>query len=40
MCASTTTVFISDPRNGDRFVEIRKEMFKDGNYPGTCATRS
>src|SRR3712207_5381153 len=29
----TMTVFISDPRNGDRFIEIRREMFPDGNYP-------
>ena len=32
----TMTVFINDPRNGDRFVEIRKEMFPDGNYPGSA----
>jgi 2-iminobutanoate/2-iminopropanoate deaminase len=29
----TMTVFITDARNGDRFVEIRKEMFPDGNFP-------
>ncbi len=29
----TMTVFISDPRNGDRFVEIRKEFFAAGHYP-------
>src|SRR5215212_760384 len=28
----TMTVFINDPRNGDRFIEIRKEMFPDGNF--------
>jgi 2-iminobutanoate/2-iminopropanoate deaminase len=32
----TMTVFITDVRNGDRFVEIRKEMFPDGNYPGSA----
>ena len=32
----TMTVFIKDPRHGDRFVEIRKEMFPDGNYPGSA----
>ena len=32
----TMTVFIKDPRNGDRFIEIRKEMFPDGNYPGSA----
>ncbi len=32
----TMTVFINDPRNGDRFVEIRKEMFPDGRYPGSA----
>jgi 2-iminobutanoate/2-iminopropanoate deaminase len=30
------TAFINDPRNGDRFVELRKEMFPDGNYPGSA----
>ena len=30
------TVFIKDPRYGDRFVEIRKELFPDGNYPGSA----
>ena len=29
----TMTVFISDPRHGDRFVEIRKEIFADGKFP-------
>ena len=32
----TMTVFITDPRNGDRLTEIRKEIFKDGNYPGSA----
>ena len=32
----TMTVFINDPRLGDRFVEIRKEMFPDGNYPASA----
>jgi 2-iminobutanoate/2-iminopropanoate deaminase len=29
----TMTVFINDPRNGDRFVQIRGEYFSDGRYP-------
>ncbi len=37
----TMTVFINDARHGNDFVEIRKEFFPDGNYPGsaliTCA---
>ena len=32
----TMTVFINDPRNGDRFVQIRNELFKDGQYPGSA----
>jgi 2-iminobutanoate/2-iminopropanoate deaminase len=32
----TMTVFINDPRNGDRFVQIRSEFFKDGQYPGSA----
>src|SRR6266851_8807460 len=32
----TMTVFINDPRNGDRFTEIRRDMFPDGNYPGSA----
>jgi len=32
----TMTVFINDPRNGDRLVEIRKEMFPDGHFPGSA----
>jgi hypothetical protein len=27
------TVFIIDPRMGDRFVQIRAEHFPDGRYP-------
>jgi enamine deaminase RidA (YjgF/YER057c/UK114 family) len=29
----TMTVFINDPRHGDRFVELRKEFFEPGRYP-------
>ena len=29
----TMTVFINDPRMGDRFVQIRGEHFPDGRYP-------
>ena len=32
----TMTVFINDPRNGDRFVEMRRDVFKDGNYPASA----
>ena len=32
----TMTVFITDVRNGDRFVEIRKEMFPDENFPASA----
>lgn len=32
----TMTVFIKDPRHGDRFVEIRRQMFPDGNFPGSA----
>ncbi len=32
----TMTVFINDPRNGDRFVEIRGDFFNDGRYPGSA----
>jgi enamine deaminase RidA (YjgF/YER057c/UK114 family) len=32
----TMTVFITDVRNGDRLVEIRKEMFPDGNFPASA----
>jgi enamine deaminase RidA (YjgF/YER057c/UK114 family) len=32
----TMTVFINDPRQGDRFVELRKGFFPDGNYPASA----
>ena len=32
----TMTVFIDDPRNGDLFVEIRREFFPDGKYPASA----
>ena len=32
----TMTVFIDDPRNGDLFVEIRREFFADGKYPASA----
>jgi 2-iminobutanoate/2-iminopropanoate deaminase len=32
----TMTVFIIDARYGDRFTEIRKEMFPAGNYPASA----
>ncbi len=32
----TMTVFINDPRLGDRFVDLRKEYFPDGNYPASA----
>ena len=32
----TMTVFINDPRHGDRFVELRKQKFPDGHYPGSA----
>ena len=32
----TMTVFINDPRNGDRFVELRKAAFPDGNFPASA----
>ena len=32
----TMTVFIIDPRHGDRFVQIRREFFPDGKYPGSA----
>ncbi len=31
----TMTVFINDPRNGDRFVELRKEIFGE-NFPASA----
>src|SRR5215472_1481983 len=30
------TVFIKESRYGDKFVEMRKNYFKDGNYPGSA----
>ena len=32
----TMTVFIKEPRHGDRFVEIRREMFPSGNFPASA----
>ena len=32
----TMTVFIKEPRFGDRFIEIRREHFPDGNYPASA----
>jgi len=32
----TMTVFIKAPRYGDRFVELRKQKFPDGKYPGSA----
>ena len=32
----TMTVFINDPRHGDRFTELRRAMFADGNYPASA----
>jgi enamine deaminase RidA (YjgF/YER057c/UK114 family) len=32
----TMTVFISDPRHGDRFVQLRREVFPDGRYPASA----
>ena len=32
----TMTVFIKESRDGDRFVDMRREYFKDGNYPGSA----
>jgi 2-iminobutanoate/2-iminopropanoate deaminase len=29
----TMTVYLTDVRHGDRFVEIRKELFPDGKFP-------
>jgi enamine deaminase RidA (YjgF/YER057c/UK114 family) len=29
------TVFIKEPRHGDRFVEIRRELFPGGRYPAS-----
>ena len=32
----TMTVFINDPRNGDRFVELRREFFAEGKCPASA----
>src|SRR5262245_61952998 len=32
----TMTVFIKESRYGDRFVELRKDTFKNGNYPASA----
>jgi len=32
----TMTVFINDVRHGDRFVQIRKEIFADGRFPASA----
>jgi len=32
----TMTVFISDPRDGDAFVKIRGEIFRDGRFPASA----
>ncbi len=32
----TMTVFINDPRNGDKVTQLRHEIFPDGNYPGSA----
>lgn len=32
----TMTVFINDPRHGDRFTELRRGFFSDGNYPASA----
>ena len=32
----TMTVFIIDPRHGDRFVEMRAGFFPGGNYPASA----
>jgi 2-iminobutanoate/2-iminopropanoate deaminase len=32
----TMTVFINDPRNGDQFVKLRREMFPDGKFPASA----
>ena len=31
----TMTVFIKEARYGDRFVELRRQKFTDGNYPAS-----
>ena len=32
----TMTVFIKDPRHGDRFVDIRKGLFPSGKFPASA----
>ena len=32
----TMTVFIKEPRHGDRFVEIRRALFPDGAFPASA----
>jgi 2-iminobutanoate/2-iminopropanoate deaminase len=32
----TMTVFILDPRHGDRFVQMRAGFFPDGNFPASA----
>jgi 2-iminobutanoate/2-iminopropanoate deaminase len=32
----TMTVFINDPRHGDRFVELRRGFFADGKCPASA----
>jgi 2-iminobutanoate/2-iminopropanoate deaminase len=32
----TMTVFIKEPRHGDRFIEIRRGLFADGKFPGSA----
>ena len=32
----TMTVFINDPRYGDRFVQLRAEHFRDGRFPASA----
>jgi enamine deaminase RidA (YjgF/YER057c/UK114 family) len=38
---TTMTIFITDDRYGDEFVQVRKEFYTDGKWPGsamiTCA---
>src|SRR5258708_39642395 len=33
---ASMTVFINDPRHGDRFIELRHEIFRDGKYPASA----
>ena len=32
----TMTVFVKEPRYGDRFVEMRRQFFPDGKFPGSA----